>query len=62
MDGIKTIGSLMEFINLSDSGSSKDSDDVGEIVEELKRYIDCLIDLAPSLKHPAKDLIQEKKL
>ena len=55
LDQVDPLGSLMESFNLSDSDSSTDSGDAEEHVEDLKRYVDCLMDLAPTLEHPAKD-------
>jgi rubrerythrin len=58
---VDTVGSLMESFNLSDSDSSTDSCDAEEHIEDLKSYVDCLMDLAPTLEHPAKDVIHNDR-
>jgi transcription initiation factor IIE alpha subunit len=61
LNEVDTVGSLMESFNLSDSGSSADSYDAEEHIEDLKRYVDCLMNLAPTLEHPAKDVIHNDR-
>jgi hypothetical protein len=62
VDEIDTVGSLMESFSLSDSGSSTVLNDTEETVKDLKRYIDCLLDLVPALENPAKDITLEDKM
>jgi hypothetical protein len=41
----------------SDPDSFSTDDDITDILEDLKAYMECLVDLAPSLEHPAEDLV-----
>jgi hypothetical protein len=52
---IEVAGSSIETRSFSDSESSSASNEIEEIIEDLKRYNDCFLDLAPTLENPAKE-------
>ena len=47
------LSSEIAEMDLSDSESS--SGDESELVEDIRVYVDCLMDLVPAIEHPAKD-------
>lgn len=53
---------LIEDLEISDCGSSTASNRFEETLDDLKGYIDCLLDLAPALENPAEDFTHEDQL
>lgn len=59
VDDINLIGSLIENLEVSDCGSSTASNRFEETLDDLRGYIDCLLDLAPAIGNPAEDFTLE---